>query len=319
MDTYDVAVIGAGPGGYVCAFRAAQLGLRVALIEKRPTLGGTCLNLGCIPSKALLYSSEQLVFARDHAAAHGIRTGAVSPDIGAILRRKDAVVSRLVGGVAALAKARKVAVLAGEASFASPTALSIRGPGGAVSISAKNFVIATGSVPMQLHGNRSRRDDKILGRDGDGPARAPDRQRGWRGERGLAREDGDLSRLRERGHSADEPGHDGVLAPEDRANVGGNGARPNAMRRGMVPGEHELLRRIEEGLARDAAQVQAGAAQGRPLLDQRHPEPELRGAERAHVSARARPDDRNVIRVHEGAPVRCPAGGARDPRSPASP
>src|ERR1039457_5098172 len=97
MDTYDVAVIGAGPGGYVCAFRAAQLGLRVALIEKRPTLGGTCLNLGCIPSKALLYSSEQLVFARDHAAAHGIRTGAVSPDIGAILRRNDAVVSRFDG------------------------------------------------------------------------------------------------------------------------------------------------------------------------------------------------------------------------------
>jgi dihydrolipoamide dehydrogenase len=134
----------------VCAFRAAQLGLRVALIDKRPTLGGTCLNVGCIPSKALLYSSEQLVFARDHAAAHGIRTGAVSPDIGAILRRKDSVVSRLVGGVAALAKARKVAVLAGEASFTSPTALSVRGPDGAVSVSARNFVIATGSAPMEL-------------------------------------------------------------------------------------------------------------------------------------------------------------------------
>ncbi len=76
MDTYDVAVIGAGPGGYVCAFRAAQLGLKVALIDKRATLGGTCLNVGCIPSKALLYSSEQLVFARDHAADHGIKVGA---------------------------------------------------------------------------------------------------------------------------------------------------------------------------------------------------------------------------------------------------
>jgi dihydrolipoamide dehydrogenase len=150
MDTYDVAVIGAGPGGYACAFRSAQLGLRVALIDKRPTLGGTCLNVGCIPSKALLYTSEQLVFARDHAAAHGIITGAVSPDIGAILRRKDAVVSKLVGGVAALAKARKVAVLEGEASFTSPTALSVRGPGGAISISARNYVIATGSAPMEL-------------------------------------------------------------------------------------------------------------------------------------------------------------------------
>src|ERR1700690_881889 len=107
MDAYDVVVIGAGPGGYVCAFRAAQLGLRVALVDKRPTLGGTCLNVGCIPSKALLYSSEQLVFARDHAAAHGIRTGPVSADLGELMRRKDGVVSKLVGGVSALAKARK--------------------------------------------------------------------------------------------------------------------------------------------------------------------------------------------------------------------
>jgi len=150
MDPYDVAVIGAGPGGYVCAFRAAQLGLRVALIDRRPTLGGTCLNVGCIPSKALLYSSEQFVFARDHASAHGIRTGAVSPDIDALLRRKDAVVAKLVAGVAALAKARKVSVLTGEASFGSPTDLSVKGPGGAVSVPARNYVIATGSAPMEL-------------------------------------------------------------------------------------------------------------------------------------------------------------------------
>jgi dihydrolipoamide dehydrogenase len=150
MEAFDVAVIGAGPGGYVCAFRAAQLGLRVALIEKGPTLGGTCLNVGCIPSKALLYSTEQLVFARSHAAEHGIRTGEVACDIAALLRRKDAVVAKLVGGVAALAKARKVAVLTGEASFTSATALSVRGPGGAVAVQAKNFVIATGSAPMEL-------------------------------------------------------------------------------------------------------------------------------------------------------------------------
>ena len=150
MDSYDVAVIGAGPGGYVCAFRAAQLGLKVALVERRATLGGTCLNVGCIPSKALLYSSEQLVFARDHAAEHGIRTGAVAADVGALMRRKDAVVARLVGGVAALAKARKVAVLTGEAAFESPDVLSVKGPAGSVSISAKNFVIATGSAPVEL-------------------------------------------------------------------------------------------------------------------------------------------------------------------------
>jgi len=110
MDSFDVVVIGAGPGGYVCAFRAAQLGLKVALVEKRGTLGGTCLNVGCIPSKALLYSSEQLVFARDHAADHGIKTGPVSADIASLMKRKEGVVAKLVAGVAALAKARRVSL-----------------------------------------------------------------------------------------------------------------------------------------------------------------------------------------------------------------
>ncbi len=150
MDTYDVVVIGAGPGGYVCAFRAAQLGLKVALVDKRPTLGGTCLNVGCIPSKALLYSSEQLVFARDHAADHGIKIGSVAADIPTLLRRKDAVVAKLTGGVAALAKARKVAVLTGEASFTSPTLLSVKGAAGTTTVTAKHFVIATGSAPVEL-------------------------------------------------------------------------------------------------------------------------------------------------------------------------
>jgi dihydrolipoamide dehydrogenase len=150
MDAYDAVVIGAGPGGYVCAFRAAQLGLKVALVDKRSTLGGTCLNVGCIPSKALLYSSEQLVFARDHAAAHGIRTGTVSADMGALLKRKDEVVAKLVGGVAVLAKARKIPVLTGEATFTSPTSLSVKGAAGTTQVSSKNFVIATGSAPVEL-------------------------------------------------------------------------------------------------------------------------------------------------------------------------
>ena len=150
MDTYDLVVIGAGPGGYVCAFRAAQLGMRVALVDRRATLGGTCLNVGCIPSKALLYSSEQLVFARDHAADHGIKTGPVTADVAALMRRKDAVVTKLVGGVAALAKARKVTVVTGAASFSSPTTLLVKGASGESTLAAKNFVIATGSVPVEL-------------------------------------------------------------------------------------------------------------------------------------------------------------------------
>src|ERR1700728_2473495 len=110
MDAYDVAVIGAGPGGYVCAFRAAQLGLKVALIDKRTTLGGTCLNVGCIPSKALLHSSEQFAFAKGHAAAHGIKLGSIELDLPTFLKRKDEVVAKNVGGLALLAKARKVTV-----------------------------------------------------------------------------------------------------------------------------------------------------------------------------------------------------------------
>ena len=117
--SFDLIVIGAGPGGYVCAFRAAQLGLSVALVDRRPALGGTCLNVGCIPTKALLHSSEQYTFARHHAAEHGIKATSVELDLPALLKRKDAVVSKLVGGVAQLAKARKVSVFTGSASFVS--------------------------------------------------------------------------------------------------------------------------------------------------------------------------------------------------------
>ena len=81
--SYDLVVIGAGPGGYVCAIRAAQLGLKTAIVEKEATFGGTCLNVGCIPSKALLQSSEHLVWARHHAAEHGIRIGSVEVDLAA--------------------------------------------------------------------------------------------------------------------------------------------------------------------------------------------------------------------------------------------
>ena len=151
MTRFDLIVIGAGPGGYVCAFRAAQLGLKVALVEKRPALGGTCLNVGCIPSKALLHSSEHFAWARHDAAAHGIRLGAVSLDLPALLRRKDEIVSRLVGGVAQLAKARGVTVVTGHAAFTGPRALSVTGADGAPqALEAPHVVIATGSAPVEL-------------------------------------------------------------------------------------------------------------------------------------------------------------------------
>jgi dihydrolipoamide dehydrogenase len=146
MSSFDLIVIGAGPGGYVCAFRAAQLGLKVALIDKRPTLGGTCLNVGCIPSKALLHSSEHYAFAKTHAAAHGIKFDGVSLDLAALLKKKDDVVTKLTGGVAALAKARKITVLTGSAKFTAANTIVV----GDQSLTAKNIVIATGSTPVEL-------------------------------------------------------------------------------------------------------------------------------------------------------------------------
>src|SRR5436853_3798984 len=97
-DRYDVVVIGAGPGGYVAAIRAAQLGMRVACVEKRATLGGTCLNVGCIPSKALLESSELFTQAKKHFPAHGIQVGQPGFDLAAMLSRKDKVVKGLTDG-----------------------------------------------------------------------------------------------------------------------------------------------------------------------------------------------------------------------------
>src|SRR5215831_19388313 len=107
-DRYDVIVIGAGPGGYVAAIRAAQLGKKVACVDKRPTLGGTCLNVGCIPSKALLDSSEWYALARTRFGRHGIQVGQLNLDLKQLMERKDKVVKSLTDGVAFLFKKNKI-------------------------------------------------------------------------------------------------------------------------------------------------------------------------------------------------------------------
>jgi dihydrolipoamide dehydrogenase len=150
METRDVAVVGAGPGGYVAAIRAAQLGLKVTLIEKDERLGGTCLNVGCIPSKALLSSSELYHAARHRAAEHGVRIDGLSLDLAAMMARKAAVVAALTDGVAGLMKKNKVKVVRGRAELAAADRLRVVGADGEEEIAARAIVLATGSAPVEL-------------------------------------------------------------------------------------------------------------------------------------------------------------------------
>ena len=148
MKTHDLLVIGAGPGGYVCAIRGAQLGLNVGIIEKNPRLGGTCLRVGCIPSKALLESSERYVEAKNSLGKYGVKVENVEFDLPQMLGRKDEVVKTLTDGVAFLMKKNKIARYEGEATFAGPHTVKV----GDEEIEAKNIVIATGSKPSPLRG-----------------------------------------------------------------------------------------------------------------------------------------------------------------------
>ena len=117
-ETYDVVIIGSGPGGYVAAVRAAQLGLKVACVEKQPRLGGVCLNIGCIPSKALLDSSEYFQLAKEQFAVHGIKTGRVSLDLPTMMARKDQVVQDLTENVRRLLQGNNIEIIHGMARLA---------------------------------------------------------------------------------------------------------------------------------------------------------------------------------------------------------
>jgi dihydrolipoamide dehydrogenase len=152
-DSYDVIIVGGGPGGYVCAIRAAQLGLKVACVEKRNTLGGTCLNIGCIPSKALLQSSHHFETALDEFADHGIKTGKVTLDLKTMLRRKDRVVDELTKGIEFLLKKNKVDYIVGNGMLKAADTLEVTSiEGKSQVLKTKNIVIATGSDVAQLPG-----------------------------------------------------------------------------------------------------------------------------------------------------------------------
>ncbi len=157
MQPYDVIVIGAGPAGYVCAIRCAQLGFKVACIDEwvnakgKSTLGGTCLNAGCIPSKALLDSTHHVQFIHEHASAHGLKVSGLEVDVTAMQKRKDKVVQSLTGGVASLLRKNKVDVLAGTAGFLAPQQIRVDLiDGSSREIQGTHTVIASGSKPVDI-------------------------------------------------------------------------------------------------------------------------------------------------------------------------
>ena len=151
MSQFDVTVIGSGPGGYVAAIRCAQLGLKTAIIEKYPTMGGTCLNVGCIPSKALLDSSEHFENAKHNFANHGILINEPTADLARMITRKDEVVEQTTKGIQFLMDKNKITVFEGVGSFESSTQVKVTKNDGSTEIlDSKYIIIATGSKPSSL-------------------------------------------------------------------------------------------------------------------------------------------------------------------------
>jgi dihydrolipoamide dehydrogenase len=147
---YDIAIIGSGPGGYVAATRAAQLGFKTICIEKHKTLGGTCLNVGCIPSKTLLQTTEIYSQLRNHGKEQGIEFNQTSIDFDQMMSRKEAVVKSLTDGVAGIFKRNKVDRLHGTARFLTPYSIEVTHDGSPIEVKAKYFILATGSEPTSL-------------------------------------------------------------------------------------------------------------------------------------------------------------------------
>src|SRR5437868_642810 len=151
MDKFDVVIIGSGPGGYIADMRTGQIGLKTAIVEKDKELGVTCLNVGCITSKALLTSSDHLHFAQKEAAKHGIIIENARADMAKMMARKDKAVKTLVGGVRQLMKTNKVTVFEGFGTITAPGKVSVKSSAGETQeIETKNIIIATGSAPIEL-------------------------------------------------------------------------------------------------------------------------------------------------------------------------
>ena len=152
-DNYDLVIVGSGPGGYVAAVRAAQLGLKTACVEKSPRLGGVCLNVGCIPSKALLDSSEYYHLAREHFAEHGIKTGRLTLDLATLMKRKDTVVKDLTDSVRKLLEGNRIDIIQGTARFVGDKQVEVTsGKQKKRILRGDSILLATGSRPVEVPG-----------------------------------------------------------------------------------------------------------------------------------------------------------------------
>ena len=148
---YDVIILGAGPGGYVAAIRAAQLGLKVAIVEKRNTLGGTCLNIGCIPSKVLLDSTELYVRIIHESKSHGISYESLSVDLGTMMQRKESIVRKLTKGLSGLMKNNKIDVWSGYGMVSKVHEVTVKeSEEKQTRLQAKDIILATGSISQTL-------------------------------------------------------------------------------------------------------------------------------------------------------------------------
>ncbi len=226
--SFDVVVIGSGPGGYVCAIKAAQLGLKTACVEKRGTLGGTCLNVGCIPSKALLQSSHLYAMAGHELAQHGVKAGKVELDFGTLMGRKDKVVADFTKGIEFLFRKNKVTWLKGLGRLIGNGKVEILNDGKGETISAKHIIIATGSdvTPLTWRGDRREADRDLDRRAGAGEgAGASDRDRRRRDRAGAGlglaapRRQGDGGRV-PRPHRRHHGCRDRRCLPEDPPEAG---------------------------------------------------------------------------------------------------
>ena len=166
-DSFDVVIIGSGPAGYVCAIKCAQLGMNTAIVETwsdtkgKPVFGGTCLNVGCIPSKALLDSSHKFAEASDHFAAHGIGVGETSIDVAAMMKRKSKIVTQLTGGVSSLLQHNGVTVVQGTGKLMAARQVEVTSADGSKQVlSAENVVLASGSEPVTIPPAPT--DDKVI-------------------------------------------------------------------------------------------------------------------------------------------------------------